>query len=327
MNHTVKVPDDIKLPAGYSVLKPIPTLSIEPGDSAIFELGAQQAEYGFRAIILDFEATSVDADEATPIELAMVECLIDSSGNVLQVTNVFQAFNDPGFPLSDEVIEVTGITDDMLAGQLFDHAEIQNFIVGDGSSRPVMVAHNICYDKKVFERLMPELELPWGCTLSDIEWEGLRCSSKQQINLLRESGYDFDAHRALADTMALTWLLALYPDKMKAVFQKALQPTYTIYAKSFPFDAKDYIKLEHKYQWLNKEWTKLNVRGEDELSAQLHMLEGHYDNHGHHNKAEFVQTSPAFKVSAVPVPRVRQMQTQSTQQESNQPHNGLSVTF
>jgi DNA polymerase-3 subunit epsilon len=69
-------------------------------------------------IIVDLETTGLDIAKDEIIEVAMVKFHSSNSGQVTGVTGTFQAFNEPSIPIPAIIIELTGITDEMVAGHL-----------------------------------------------------------------------------------------------------------------------------------------------------------------------------------------------------------------
>ena len=67
-------------------------------------------------LIVDFETTGLDACKDEIIEIAMVKFLYASSHQVTGVNGLFQAFNQPAATIPPEIVELTGITDAMVAG-------------------------------------------------------------------------------------------------------------------------------------------------------------------------------------------------------------------
>ncbi len=70
-----------------------------------------------QAIYVDVETTGLDADVDKIIELAMVPFEFDSDGNIYRVLPAYNAFQDPGIPIPEEITKITGISDDMVAGK------------------------------------------------------------------------------------------------------------------------------------------------------------------------------------------------------------------
>ena len=71
-------------------------------------------------ILLDVETTGLNATLDEVIELAMVKFDYLPDDRIARVTDVFSSFNEPSNPIPAEIIELTGITDEMVSGHRID---------------------------------------------------------------------------------------------------------------------------------------------------------------------------------------------------------------
>jgi DNA polymerase III subunit epsilon len=204
------------------------------------------------AICLDTETTGFDPEKDKVIELGMVAFeYLPESGEITRVLGRYNGFEDPGFPLPQEIVEITGITDDMVRGQRFDDAEVQALV----ASASLIIAHNAAFDRKFVEARFPMFrETSWGCTVSQVDWKAERISSRSLDYLLfKICGLTIHAHRALDDAEGvLGLLLGRLPVTDAPVFQALLknaqQTTSRLSAVGAPFDKKDILK-ERGYRW------------------------------------------------------------------------------
>lgn len=279
----------IKKPAPPE-LPPIPTVVAGQQSQIPMQLESQLSNGEtpnavYRVIFIDFEATGLDPEEATPIEIGMTEAYVDvNTGEVYQIRKTYSALNDPGTPLEPVITEVTGLTDEDLVGQQFDLDEMESFITGDGKHIPIMAAHNSDYDETLFNRLFPHLsDLPWICTVNDMHWpEGSEPLSRKQEVILLQAGYQYNAHRALEDCLALAWLCYLHADIFKHALALSMQNKYEVLAVQFPFDCKDWLKApEVNFRWnpATKIWSK-KVKGDSALQDTKEQLAELYDSAG-----------------------------------------------
>ena len=79
-------------------------------------------------ILLDMETTGLDPRKEEVIELGMVKFDYLPDGRVVGVRDVFSSFNEPSVPIPTEVTALTGITDEMVAGQRIDEAAVSAFV-------------------------------------------------------------------------------------------------------------------------------------------------------------------------------------------------------
>jgi DNA polymerase-3 subunit epsilon len=118
-------------------------------------------------VILDVETTGLDHTKHEVIELGMVRFTYSQSDAVTAVTGCFQALNEPSVPISPEITELTGITNEMVAGQRIDEAAVEEFV----RDANVVIAHNAGFDRKFAERFWPEFaKMPWACSYAEVDW-------------------------------------------------------------------------------------------------------------------------------------------------------------
>ena len=213
-------------------------------------------------IILDTETTGLDFLKDRIIELAMVKVKYSPSlGVVTSIENIYDELEDPMKPLDPAVVKITGITDDDVKGKKIDDGEV-SAIMADS---PLIIAHNARFDRRMFEKRFAHLkhlcELPWGCTLSEINWNALdgRIFSKKQEAIALSMGYFYDAHRASTDCLALLWLLNCVQGALSMLLSSVDSYTYTIRALNAPYDAKDILK-SRGYQWFDREKVKADSK-------------------------------------------------------------------
>ena len=204
------------------------------------------------AICLDTETTGLNHAEDKVIELGMVAFEYDpASGEILRITGRYNGFEDPKRPLAAEITEITGISDEMVAGQAFDDDQIRELC----DTANLVIAHNAAFDRKFVEQRFPHFtKMPWACTVAQIDWSKERISSRTLEYLLYKcGGYSIKAHRALDDAEGVLGLLvAELPLAGTSIFKKLLERsgevTSKIYAVGAPFAKKDILK-QRGYRW------------------------------------------------------------------------------
>src|ERR1700743_2752815 len=112
-------------------LRPRPKLSVPAGT----ELK--------QALFVDVETTGLDHQSDEIIELAMVPFTYGADGQMYEVKEAYQRFNQPSKPISAEITRLTGITDEMVAGHAIDPAEVEGF----AQDAILVVAHNAGFDR------------------------------------------------------------------------------------------------------------------------------------------------------------------------------------
>jgi len=216
-----------------------------------------------RGIIVDTETTGVDAAHDEIIEIGMVVFSYDtSSGQVYRVLETISELEQPSKPIPLETTKVHGITDDMVHGKRINDAKVMAMLSGVD----LVIAHNAEFDRVMLERRLPIFEsVRWGCSFKEIPWRAEGIGSQKLDYILNQMGFFHDAHRAVADCLALlevlqrplpgsgrlglTWLL-----------EAQRQQTYRIWATGSPYDNKDKLKaLGYRFDSATKVWNLLTT--------------------------------------------------------------------
>jgi DNA polymerase III subunit epsilon len=204
-----------------------------------------------RGLILDIETTGLNPNDDRIIEIGMVSFAYGAEdGAVGMVDPPVAFFEDPEQELTRKIIDLTGITDDMVRGQRIDDDLVrEQFMAAD-----IAIAHNASFDRPFVDRRFGFLAgQPWACSYREVPWEdhGHRCL-KLECLLTNHCSYFFDGHRAANDCLALLRLLATPfqsgESPMKLLLESARKETVRISAVGAPFSAKDVLK-ERGYRW------------------------------------------------------------------------------
>jgi DNA polymerase-3 subunit epsilon len=202
------------------------------------------------AVILDTETTGLDQTRDEIIELGMVAFVYGEEGRIGDVIGAFNALREPGVPISPEITCLTGITSDMVAGQVLDLEAVEQFI----APADLVIAHNARFDRPFCERLSKGFQVKaWACSHSEIAWSGFGFEGSKLGYLLTQCGWFHQGHRAVEDCHALLEVLAaplpsgagLPFGHLIAAARKAL---VRIWAEGSPFDMKDVLKARG-YRW------------------------------------------------------------------------------
>lgn len=202
--------------------------------------------------IVDCETTGLDPERHKIFEFAIGILTIDAEhGDVVDVVPPRSWLEDPGEDLSIEIERLTHITSDMLIGEWFPDTAVMKAMRGIDA----IVAHNARFDRAFVTKRFPAVaDLPWACSMREIDWPGLGWTGGRSIGaLLSEAGFFLpDAHRAAADVWATTCLLASAAPDGRAVaahlVDTARRPSERLYAVRAPFDCKDALKVAG-YRW------------------------------------------------------------------------------
>jgi len=233
-----------------------------------------------KLLVIDTETTGLDKKKDKIIEIGYVIVHFDpETGAILDVVRRFSGFEDPGFPLPENITQITGITDQDVAGQKFDDDQIN----ADIAESDLVVAHNAGFDRGFLELRFEAFKLKWwACSQKEGPWkEMLTGSAKLEFLASMLSGIFYDAHRALTDAEVLLHILASTQYQGASVFKflmdKARQKTYRVWAEGAPYDKKDVLKVENAYKWSDgtdpdspiKAWYKDGIV---DLQVELDML-------------------------------------------------------
>ncbi len=227
---------------------------------------------------IDFETTGLDPEADAIIEMGAV--LWDTDGGIpLRMVNMLLR-DETDAPLSDEIQELTGISNGMLATfgqQRHLLAVVLRSMIPHATA---FVAHNgESFDRKFLATYLRRLEmeefaLPWIDTMLDLPLpEG---SSRRLNYIAADHGFlNPFAHRALFDV--LTMLKVMQGYNAAGALQSAEHPVVTVEAL-VSFDDKDKAK-ERGYHW------------EPEIKSWRKTMRSHY--------AETEATEAGFRVRFV----------------------------
>lgn len=230
-------------------------------------------------MIIDLETTGLDPLRDEIIELAMMRFTFSPDGRIFEVGPSFTGLRQPSKPIPEEISELTGITDEMVAGHTIDPAEVAEFV----EPATVIVAHHAAFDRPFAERFSTAFEKKcWACSMSELDWRREGLESSKLAWLLSQYGFFYDRHRALSDCEALLEVLTQPLPKsgmlaLAALLDAARKPTFRIWAERSPFETKDTLKARG-YRWNDgndgrpKSWF-IDV-GPDAYDAEIEWLRG-----------------------------------------------------
>jgi DNA polymerase-3 subunit epsilon len=229
------------------------------------------------ALVFDTETTGLDyqTDEIFEIGFVLAE-YNPKTGVVYRVIERYSGFDDPGFPLPDVIVALTGVKTEEIVGKSFDHDRIRAAI----AKTDIVIAQNAAFDRKFIEKRYPEfIEKNWACNVVDGPYEAMGMAIKKQEYLaIKVAGIFYDAHRALTDSEVLLDIMTKQgPDGrpiLAHILEKAREPNFTVWAIKSDFETKDALKAAG-YRWSDgtvpgrpKAWYKET----DDVDAELDFL-------------------------------------------------------
>ncbi len=203
-----------------------------------------------KGVIVDTETTGLNSDGDKIIEIGLVVFEYDpETGQAYRVLESFGALEDPGIPITPDITEITGITNEMVAGHHIDDVKVAKLVSGAS----LVIAHNAKFDRPFLEQRFPVFEeLPWGCSLAQVDWDGEGIGARKLDYIAFQFGFFFDAHRAEADCQALLTILQQVLPKskvkvLKSIINQLPQKDWTVYPVS-DYASKDLLKAR-SYYW------------------------------------------------------------------------------
>ncbi|NTH01796.1 3'-5' exonuclease [Agrobacterium rhizogenes] len=234
-------------------------------------------EFPRRGIILDTETTGLNQRSDEIIEIGAIAFTFNEVGEIGDVTGVYGGLQQPTVPIPVDINRLTGITDDMVAGQVIDTALLTSLI----EPADLIIAHNAGFDRPFCEAFSSIfVHKAWACSVSEIDWSARGFEGSKLGYLIGQSGYFHDGHRAVDDCFALLEVLAqtrpdVAPAPLAELYQASQRSRVRIYAENSPFDMKDRLKARG-YRWSDGSdgrpkswWVELP---EEALDKELHFL-------------------------------------------------------
>jgi DNA polymerase-3 subunit epsilon len=208
-----------------------------------------------RGVYLDTETTGVSHSDSEVIQICILPFIYASAPDashtlIIGVYPPYVGFQEPSTPLTQEIIDLTGITMDMLVGQSIDVLQIENII----EKTEFIIAHNATFDRPFTHGISTKFsEKKWACSMSNIPWRELGFESLKLIHLAADLGFYFEPHQADKDCLAgLAILAQVNAETKESYFQKMIdnaeKDSITIRAQHAPFEEKDALK-QRGYGW------------------------------------------------------------------------------
>lgn len=169
-------------------------------------------------MVLDLETTWLRGPEALPIDqqprIIEVGAAVLSRTKGLKKMATFNTFLNPGIPIPEESVKITGITDEMVA-EAPTFPGIYNQLVELFYGCRILVAHNLSFDRAVLvselERIGRPYQFPWPpehiCTVEETEHLKGKMLKQKDLYELATGEEANQTHRALDDVDQLITIL------------------------------------------------------------------------------------------------------------------------
>jgi len=196
-------------------------------------------------LVVDCETSSFDQATMEPIEICLLPFVYDpADGSFLGVLPHYHGYQEPTRPITEEATALHKITNDIVAGRLFDLTEV--YRLADLCN--VVIAHHAGFDRKHFEKLAPIFtSKPWICSLEGIDWKARGARRRDLQSIVESDGFFYDAHGAVEDCRAC--LSAIFRGDRFIELRKAGRAvTWHVFAKDTNYALKDRLK-DRGYFW------------------------------------------------------------------------------
>lgn len=209
-------------------------------------------------VALDVETTSLDYATGKIVELALRRFRYDPDGVITDIDAPYEWRQDPGEPLSPEIVALTGLTDADLSGREIEEDVAARLL----KSASFVVAHNSSFDRRWLEDRLPDARgLNWCCSMRQVDWRRRGFDGRVLGYLLLQHGFYFCGHRASADVDALIQMLrhrdAAGRTALSEMIERGAAPTWLVRARGAAFEVKDLLRARG-YRWSAdlKVWAK-----------------------------------------------------------------------
>lgn len=205
-------------------------------------------------LFVDTETTGLDTRADKIISLALVPFVFDADGVIYDAGKGLSYLEDPGAPLAPEIVEITGLTNEQLAGQRIDDAAVEAMV----ADAAIVISHHAKFDRRMLERRSTCFRAKaWACSYNDVPWQqafGTR-AGRLEILLSDTLSQFHAAHRAVDDCHVGVHLLAnAVRDGQTALshlLASARRLTYRVWAIDSLFQKKDRLAAEG-FRWSPK---------------------------------------------------------------------------
>ena len=231
-----------KFPSRFRLLEQIPFSVEDSFPVKLYEPAGDEISLA----LIDFETTGFTAGENEVIEIGIVQVAYSPSLRIItEVLEITSQLECPKAAISAEITQVTGITNEMVAGQRIDDAHVARIIKNSN----VLIAHNAEFDRAFFDIRFPDMaDRLWACSIKDIDWHAHGFESAKLEYLLFKNGYFYDGHRAATDCLAMMQLFAMVPNALHELLERAQQTSYKILAKGVGYADREVVKMRG-YRW------------------------------------------------------------------------------
>ncbi len=205
--------------------------------------GTYNEDFDEETIVFDIETTGLSVQNCKITEIGAVRV---KNG---EITDVFNTFVNPEVPIPDEIVELTSITDEMVADAPKIDEALHNFFEFIGGGKKLLVAHNANFDTGFIRRAAEECGMAFTnpyldtVALSRYIHPDLK---KHKLDTLAEYYHlgEFNHHRASDDAAMLAMIYIKMIASMREQDIKSFeQLKRDMSANSNPLNLKPYHQI------------------------------------------------------------------------------------
>lgn len=185
---------------GQKVIYGVEAYFVNNTSGAVY--GSYNNSFDAEAVVFDIETTGLSVQNCKITEIGAVKI---KDGEVI---DIFNTFVDPEIPIPAEIVELTSITDEMVAGAPKIKEALESFFAFIGGKNKLLIAHNANFDTGFIRYAAKECGMEFinpyldTVALSRFLNPGLK---KHKLDILAEYYQlgDFNHHRACDDAAML----------------------------------------------------------------------------------------------------------------------------
>lgn len=217
-------------------------------------------------IIVDIETTGLDSENDKIIEIGIVEFQISEAFEIT-MTEIYGAVEDPKQDLDPQIQELTGLSNQVLAGKSIDWEKVKGMF----QRASVVIAHNMEFDRSFLIKhpALAEVSVHWACSMKHIDWDKHGFKSRSLNYLAADHGFiNPFAHRAVFDCATTFRLMSKH---LKEMVERSYEKEVFIKAVRAPFESKDLLKAR-RYRWDPEERVWGKIVAESQLVEEREFL-------------------------------------------------------
>nr|WP_297765611.1 3'-5' exonuclease [uncultured Butyrivibrio sp.] len=216
---------------------------------------------GGKFVVFDTETTGLSSEKDRIIEFSAIEVSISEAGG-FSITNELDVFINPDMQIPEEIVEITGITNEIISEQGIDESEAFAKIKEFFGENPIICGYNISFDNRFMSELYKRNGDNFGYAFSldvfKLAKEKLPKPHKL-INVCEKFGLDkkYQFHRSIEDVKA----------------------TLDVFLKLLPYykeDTTQHLVVTGASRWNKHGYDRIYITNEQKASVFLDVNSGNW---------------------------------------------------